>query len=278
MATQPPLKTLPPKHWEEKDSFYNRINDKLNDSRNADPEDIDDDNLPDITASDTPVISKPVESEERSSQEEKSNSEDPGMDSVENSESPSVDSEVKESTAESEPPQVPHPMEIDEDDLPDLIIEVEKKGEAADNMEETKEDEILEQTLENTAEVAGDVNKVEEKVESKPEQDSGFLTAPTSEEENSGDKPAEKEVIEEPSKSVEKSAPPSSSLTPKLGGLGLGFTPKLSGEPSDFIDLDEDEEAEKPQPPKNPGLVKLMDRLVKHSTKRTRKARDVELR
>ena len=60
-----------------------------------------------------------------------------------------------------------------------------------------------------------------------------------------------------------------------MGALGVAsMTPTLSGGPDWMIDLDDDPPAKKPS-----GVTKLMERLMKHSTKKHgRKGQDVELR
>ena len=51
--------------------------------------------------------------------------------------------------------------------------------------------------------------------------------------------------------------------------------PQLSGGPSSFIDLDEDES----HTPKNPGIINLIDRFLQHSKKKTHKhKKDVDIR
>lgn len=67
-------------------------------------------------------------------------------------------------------------------------------------------------------------------------------------------------------------------LTPKLSGLPeLNVLPRLSGGPDSFIDLDD--EKEKKTTPRNPGVSRLMDRLIKHSQKKKKKhAKDVDIR
>ena len=66
-----------------------------------------------------------------------------------------------------------------------------------------------------------------------------------------------------------------SGLSQELGALGVAsITPTLSGGPDWMIDLDDDPPAKKPS-----GVTKLMERLMKHSTKKHgRKGQDVELR
>ena len=66
-----------------------------------------------------------------------------------------------------------------------------------------------------------------------------------------------------------------SGLSQELGALGVtSITPTLSGGPDWMIDLDDDPPSKKPS-----GVTKLMERLMKHSTKKHgRKGQDVELR
>ena len=126
--------------------------------------------------------------------------------------------------------------------------------------------------------------KQPQKGKSEAEQDSGYLTTPavSSEEENSSDQ------NKNPSSDTDRTSetvpgtcttpssatsPKHSLLTPKLAALNV--TPKLSGSPDSFIDLD-DEVTTPSRPVK--GFHSLMERLMKHSTKRKKAAQDVELR
>ena len=64
-------------------------------------------------------------------------------------------------------------------------------------------------------------------------------------------------------------------LSQGLSTLGVGVQPTLSGGPDWMIDLDDDH----PPTKKPSGVTKLMERLLKHSTKRHgKKGQDVELR
>ena len=64
-------------------------------------------------------------------------------------------------------------------------------------------------------------------------------------------------------------------LSQGLSTLGVGVQPTLSGGPDWMIDLDDDH----PPTKKPSGVTKLMERLLKHSTKRSgKKGQDVELR
>ena len=66
-----------------------------------------------------------------------------------------------------------------------------------------------------------------------------------------------------------------SGLSQELGALGVaGITPTLSGGPDWMIDLDDGPPVKKPT-----GVTKLMERLMKHSTKKHgKKGQDIELR
>ena len=87
---------------------------------------------------------------------------------------------------------------------------------------------------------------------------------------------------ESQSKTLSKAKPSSAmkalhtGLSQGLSSLGVAeVTPTLSGGPDWMIDLDDDH----PPTKKPSGVTKLMERLMKHSTKRhTKKGQDVELR
>jgi hypothetical protein len=141
------------------------------------------------------------------------------------------------------------------------------------------------------------------------EGESGYISLPTSEEENSGDRikkhtedqidlvsvqndVTEHSVIlseDKPKQSVTDlgNTPNSDAvnkrrtfLTPKLANLLMeNVTPTLSGGPDMLIDFDEeDPEKEKSTPGIPAGIEKLMERVIKHSAKRIpKKSEDVEI-
>lgn len=183
--------------------------------------------------------------------------------------------------------------QIEDDELPDLSTD--KVLNEADSQKDSQNENPETQALKATEDLdlhldASETEKVGETQdkEGKPEQDSGFLSAPqSSEEENSkgkGENDTNADVQERKdhitcTPSNKSPATSKSLLTPKLAGLKLDHvTPSLSKGADDFIDLDEDDEAGN-QTPHNPGIVQLMDRLMKHSIKKPKhKERNIEMR
>jgi hypothetical protein len=93
---------------------------------------------------------------------------------------------------------------------------------------------------------------------------------------NVGDK--SKDILSICSETNTPSVPKSNKKSSKLAALAASLppAPRLSGGPDSFIDLTD--EQSKNTPKASPGVQKLMDRLMKHSQKKLRKAKDVEIR
>ena len=184
---------------------------------------------------------------------------------------------------------------FDEDSLPDLAVDIRQKSQESDIgrfQAESKpkhmspDTEIVsgkngETDAVNLTEFASMVQSeisATKDTTSKPDQDSGYITTPvnSSEEENSADDNKNLDDVENECQAIDKRT----FLTPKLRHMGVvSLTPQLSGGPGVVIDLSDDEEDEDiGREVENAGVNQLMERLMKHSRRSPRKAREVEIR
>ena len=199
---------------------------------------------------------------------------------------------VADSKEEDAEPNTESMMDTNENsnDLCKVVIDTSKSLRERMLNSETTDEAALIQIL-KPAEINCKKEIIEPKSSPVRKEDSGYITHLPSEEENSADQPSnDKDENTETAETREqdKSEVHDSSFTSVkswsgkvIPALGSVVAPRLSGGPNDFVDLEDGEaggkEAEKKGPA--PGITQLMNRLMKHSTKKQKqKAKEVTVR